>query len=446
MALAKIDPNLLIDQAWTGTFYPPGREDLAFGGELLYSPTDGLKLRFAIPTSRDLGRDVRFLHGETASGIPCTLVGSFDPDNAGFSMHNGYSYRTADNGYPFSYVLFGAHVRDDTTFDTFRFDFTGSQHYFGPESSKRQIPFSNEILFSAATNIGTFEVFHTGSFDFAPNDLRAVLHDRDDLALSKLQSSYEAIRAEHPDFHPFLKKTLAFGFHLKATPDAAVIAACKACIRVADLFAVISFSPTRLSSVWAIGRDDDGQRYSLPVVPSMIADRDTIKRSLSDKSHHDLPLTMRDFDFSVVLPNWLKKRDNFDTEMSAIQSQGSTISPHDVLSSIVLSATQLEGIGHHAGQVRDRFGFSARKYSSAKLIGELASLLSCSEQAIGEAISDLRNEIAHVGRPKNHLIRLKSRQKYKVARLLELVVVGYILEEVGVSIASRWKYQDNLIW
>jgi len=446
MTLAKLDPNLLTDQAWTGTFYPPGREDLAFGGELCYSPTEGLKLKFAISTSRDLGCDIRFLHGETSNGTPCTLVGSFEPKKAGFSMQNGYSYCTANDGYPFSYVLFGAHVEDSTTFGCFQFDFTGSQHYFAPESSNRQIPFSREILFSAVTDLGIVEVFHTGSFDFAPNDLRAFLHGHDEIALSKLQSSYEAIKAEHPQFFPFLKKTLAFSFHLKIAPESKVNSALKACLKVANLFSILRFSPTRLSHVWAIASDESGQRYSLPVLPSMIADGDTIKRSLSDTSYHDLPLTMMDFDFSVVLYNWLKKHDDFDTVTSAIQSQGRTVSPHDALSSIVLIATQLEGIGHQAGQVKDRFGFSARKYSSEKLIGELASLLTCSEQCIGIAISDLRNEIAHVGRPKKYLARLNSRQKYKVARLLELVVLGYLLEEIGVSTTSRKKYQDNLIW
>lgn len=446
MALAKIDPDLLLEQEWTGTFYPPGREDLAFGARLAYSPTDGVRLTFAIPISKKFGASHRFLHGETASGIPCTVVGSFDPTKAGFSMHNGYSYRTAEKGYPLSYILFGAHVNDDTTFDAFQFDFTGSQEFFAPESLKRGIPFSREILLSASTAAGTVEVFHTGTFDFAPDDLRAVMHDRDEAALSDLQDAYQAIRTKHPGFHPFLKKTLAFSFHLKTTPEAVVIPACRACASVVDLFAILSFSPTRLSKLWAIGRDNEGRGYQLPIFPSMAADKDTVERCLTERSHHHLPLTMGDFNLAVTLPMWMNKADEFSTATSSIQSQGSTVSPHTVLASIVLSATQLEGIGHQVGQVKDRFGYAARTYSSPKLLEEMTSALACSDQQLGEAISDLRNEIAHVGRPKKHLARLTTRQKYKVARALEVAVAGYILEQIGISTESRHKYQDSLIW
>lgn len=47
--MAKIDQNLLIEQEWIGTFFPPDHPEKSFGGRLTYSPTDGLRLEYARP-------------------------------------------------------------------------------------------------------------------------------------------------------------------------------------------------------------------------------------------------------------------------------------------------------------------------------------------------------------------------------------------------------------
>ncbi len=440
----KIDPNLLIDQKWVGTFFPPGKEELAFGGELSYSPTDGVRLQFAIPLERGFSESCPFLHGSVNGGMPCTLVGDFSPENSGYSMHNGYSYWTS-TGRSFKYILFGAHCDEGTTFDSFQFDISGSQEFFGTASSKRLTPYKKGAIFGAEIDAGVVNVHHTGTFDFVPSDLRSILHDASQDALDELQSAYEQVKAHHPDFHPFLKKSLDYSFELKLEEETGVIPAYQQCAKISDLFSLLFFCPAKLSQFHAIGRDEDRRPYYLPVFPSTISEKDTIERSLAERDHHNLPLNVSDVDLAVLVSNWVREGDRFSTIVSMLQSQGSVISSYSVLSSIVLSATQLEDMAYQAGEKNDKFGYGIKAFASNKLANHLAAVLRCVVSDLGNQVAGLRNEIAHVGRPKKILNSLTNRQRYQVCRALEAIVVGYALEKIGVTSASREKYQDSLI-
>ena len=86
-----------------------------------------------------------------------------------------------------------------------------------------------------------------------------------------------------------------------------------------------------------------------------------------------------------------------------------------------------------------------KKYASNKLIKHLENLLGCKEENFGEYISDLRNDIAHVGRPSKLLPKITARNQFKISRALQIVVIGFVLEDIGVSANKREKYQDSLI-
>lgn len=441
--MSKIDPNLLVDQEWSCTFFPPGMSELAFGGKLTYKPTDGVRLTYAIPIDKRFSSNIRLLHGHTESGLPCTLVGSFRPKNGGFNMLNGHSYWTAKD-HPFSYVLFGAHVEENEAFDTFQFDFSGSQEFFTRDSRKVNVPFSSEILLSSTIDAGLVEVFHTGKFDSAPRDLRAIFHSHDKEGLDELQKAYNQVQINYENFFPLLKRDHDFSFHLKVTDACDVVSGCKICISIIDFFSLLSFSPARLSRCWVIYRDSENVQYQFSVFPSILSEKGTVERCLSARDHHNLPLTMADFEFGTSLKEWVRRADEFSTVVSAIQGQGKIVSPHSILSSIVLSATQLEGIGHKAGETKDRFGHAARAFSSRKVLEQVTKYLNCNEVEVGQAISDIRNEIAHVGRPKKYLKSLSNHEKHMLAHALEVIVSGYIIEQLGISPQSRMKYQDRL--
>lgn len=93
---------------------------------------------------------------------------------------------------------------------------------------------------------------------------------------------------------------------------------------------------------------------------------------------------------------------------------------------------------------KGKYEYGLRNYASDKLRKRLAGLLNCAEDDIGEHVSDLRNDIAHVGRPKKLLQKIDQRQQFLISIALQAVVIGYALEEIGAAPRVREKYQDAL--
>jgi hypothetical protein len=440
----KIDANLLRPNTWTGTFYPPERPDLSFGATLSYSPTDGIGLKYSIPIDAKFDEEYSCLHGVVDHGLPCTLIGKFMIAKSGFSLSFGHSFRTHDR-YPFLCIVFGLHCDSAVEFEAYQFDVTGAQEFFAPEGSKRYMPFKQGALISAAISDDLLEVSHTGKFDFVPDDLQALIHSPNTAALSELQGSYERIREVHPDFRPFLKLSLDFKFKICFKNDYGVIPAFQDCVRASNLFSVLYFAPAAVSEFYALAKDEDGKTHPLPIFPAAAREKDSIDRCLQERSYHLLPLNNSHVDLPTLIANWWTQDSGFRSIVSLFQSRGTLISSHAVLSSIVLSATQLEDIAYQAKAKSEKFLYGIKQHASSKLQSRLCALLQTTSGELGEAISDLRNEIAHIGRPKSYLSQLSSRQLYEVSVVLEAVIAGYILEKIGVSVSSREHYQDVLI-
>lgn len=444
--VANIDPNLLIEQEWTGTFFPPDRQDLSFAGRLKYSPSDGLQLEFARPMSMaDRELKWRYLHGHTSKGVPLTLVGEFSAERNGFSFNHGMSYWTSA-GYHFDYVIFGHHFEDTDTFDTFEFDISGVQEFFAPDDMKIRIPHSTTEIVDASCDVGRVSVVHSSKFHFVGDDLRAFLHSKDTDALNELQSAYVGIRARKPDFLPFLKKQLDYLFRFVPKNELTILKAHEVVVSIANLFAMLSFEPAKIKHFSATARDKDGKPYSMTVFTWMINDKATIERSQSERSYHSLPLNNADVNLGLLLSNWLVQADRYSTISSLLQNKVSVISEHEIHGNIVLTATQLEGIALQEGVTakKEKYEYGLRNHASEKLRKRLSVMLDCAEADIGETVSDLRNEIAHVGRPKKLLAKIGRRKQFLVSSALQTVVIGYALEKVGLTKQARDKYQDSL--
>lgn len=64
---------------------------------------------------------------------------------------------------------------------------------------------------------------------------------------------------------------------------------------------------------------------------------------------------------------------------------------------------------------------------------------------LGKNLSDLRNELAHVGRPKKLIKILNISDYVDVAEMLKLVVVSHLLEQIGVARDVIYEYQKRLL-
>ncbi|WP_407466155.1 hypothetical protein [Xanthomonas campestris] len=440
--MAKAEVNLLEEVEWAVTLYPHDRPEAAFGAKLEYSPTAGLKLRYAIEMDKCIEGTIDFLYGHTNLGEPLTLVGKFEPSKAGFKMKHGYNFRVGETG--FQYAIFGLHCSNDSTFDKFHFDISGAEDFFGNANFRKHSNLSEKPFYSSLLDLGTIEVNWRSQLEFSGNIVTA-LHDKNSEAMKQLQDALDEIKKEHPDFMPLYKKNVDYTFTLTPKEDLKIIDAYRACNVIGDLFAIISFSPTRILRMFAIARDESNHPYEMTIFPSQITHHDTLNRIKKIQGTPASTINIDDLDLAKTFAAWTRERANFSTTISRIQSQGFVIASHDVLAGIVLSATQLESIGHQEGQKNNKYQHPIECYACPALKGALATQLKCTKGSIGQKISDLRNEIAHVGRPKTLLQKLSIREQHEINMMLDLVVLGYLMIKIEVSRVAMEKYQNSLL-
>jgi hypothetical protein len=441
------EQNLLCDRTWSGRFYPIGREDLAFAGHLRYSATDGLKLQYAMPLNiTERGTQWNTLHGETSSGMPLTLVGTFSNQSSGFAFRHGQSFWTSP-GHPFAYLIEGYHFEEGVTFDSFDFEVTGLDDFFFQKGQSDLVRYSKVPIASAECDSGRFDVVHKANFGFLGNDLRAQIHSENEVALDELQATYERLRQKHPTFLPSLRRTLGHFMRFTPTDPLSVADALREIDVVVALLSLLRFSPARLTSLSAIARDEAGHRHSMRVFPYRVDDQDAIALSRSDWDHLSLPLNSGDLSFDGALKAWSVVNSRYSSIISSVQNTTRKVAAHETHATIVLAATQIEAaaIADGEGGKASKYSSPVAKYASPRLQSVLAGLFSCAVDSIGNRLSELRNEIAHVGRPSVHLAAMTPRDLYRIGQCLQLVIAGRILETLSVTPAAREKYQNALV-
>lgn len=370
------DNNLLRDHEWTGTFYPPGRKDLAFADHLRYSATDGLKLQYAMPM--DLAdRDTQWnvLHGETSNGTPLTLVGKFSTKNSGYAFRHGQSYWTS-SGHPFSYVIVGFHFQDDETFASFEFDVTGLEDFLAQKGQQELARHSKSPIVSAQIESGALDLIHRGEFSPLGQDLRARLYADNEAALDELQAAYEQIRAKHSPFFPYLRKKLGYSFRFKPNAACGVMQALRQADVVAALLSLLRFSPTRLTSFFAVARDDAGHPHAMSVFSYRVDDTAAIELSRADRDYLSLPLNGGDLALGEAVEAWCSTPDRYSSMTSAVQNMSGKITAYEAHAAIVLAATQIEGIAIDDGRTgkEEKYSYPVSRYASVELQAVLAKL------------------------------------------------------------------------
>jgi hypothetical protein len=159
-----------------------------------------------------------------------------------------------------------------------------------------------------------------------------------------------------------------------------------------------------------------------------------------------MPITRRNIDLPSVVQGWFRLLGQFETITAALQYDVGFRTVHSARGDIVLYATQLESIAHSAGYKHRKYAYPIEAHSSIELREALMrSLCASSMTDLGDAIGDLRNEIAHIGRPRRYLEKLPGAEIGRVAYCLSLSVLGYVLDSIGIPTETRNAYQRHLL-
>lgn len=435
--------KLFESKEWIGEFFIPDQYENRFPGKVTYSAESGIVLVYAI-TGQDVPDESPILYGILDNGRKCTLVGKFIPIHSGFSFNHGLITRKGENR--FRYLLVGDFINVDEKHHNYYFTLTNLQEFFFPIGYKDFVKYSEKPLLSLETPYGKIEIENTASFGHFGKDITSQIFSLDKTALEDLKNSFAEIQNKYPESYFMFKKDIRYNIHIEINNGGSIYDIGDYIYQIANLFALLIYSPVYPESINIFKHYGDKERqFEIQLYPSMVLEHRTINIAAKNRSHFRMPITQNTIDLQKILENWFLYNKDYSTIISSIQHETGFRDEHTAHGEIVLYATQLESISYNQNINRnDKYEYPINIYGSEKVKSNLKRIFEkINSDKIGENISELRNEIAHVGRPKRLLPVLTLKELVKIEQNLQIIIISYILSELGVSKDVIDKYQDK---
>lgn len=436
-------PSLFEPVRWTGEFFHPDFHQARFSGTLEYSPNDGVVLSYRKVDDGEVP-DTPVLHGILDSGDMCTLFGNFSLSDAGFTLRNGL--QSFNGKRRFTLLLVGAFVRDDFKVDDLYFTLSGLQDFLVHEGAQDTVRFQREAVHSTPLPFGSLELRTSATFGSLPNDVSATIYTRDAAAAEDLVETFGGLRQRHPQAHFMLKKQLEYTLRLRLTQPTGVLEAYRHIADICNLFALLLDSPAHPEQIDVITQYETQGEITVSLYPSISINPATVKLAQRQKQHVLLPLNASNLPLPSIFSAWLTSDLRKSVLVSAMQYEVGFRTRHSAHGDIVLYAAQLESISHSAGKSREKYEYPITTYGTPRLSTSLEHTLCVTGlAAVAIAVSDVRNEIAHVGRPRTYLARMSLSDLMQVARCLQLVIAAFTLRAIGVDRVLTDNYVNKLL-
>lgn len=446
--------SLFTNKHWKGEFFFPNQYEKRFFGEIKYSIEEGSVLTYTAMKDYGLG-STDYIHGFLEQGVPCTLIGKNFSLNtfAGNYVRNYVSY-SGQTG--FSYLLIGYHLSSiDQLFHSTNFTLTNMQEFFYPTGFKDLVKFKKDPNYLIQEKEEELSLYTTGSFSPISDDISVYLYSEDEIASQELRQAFNTIRQKYPESYFFKKNDIELRFNWDHTEGKTVEDYYQSISHIASLFSFLSFKPVYCETFLIVVNVEEHPR-SIAVYPSLGLNKNTIELSQENLSHFDMPITNNQIanSLSSLIKIWLEllKEDAsiswiIDLIASTIQHETGYRNRSALYSELVLEATILEAISYHDTQDKEiRYTYPFEHYSSHKIKNKLYSLFSkVNITDIGEGISTLRNEIAHVKKQRKLLPIFSLMELSLLSRCFFLTIISFIFNQLNMDMKIIHQYQDKLI-
>jgi hypothetical protein len=127
--------------------------------------------------------------------------------------------------------------------------------------------------------------------------------------------------------------------------------------------------------------------------------------------------------------------------VSGIQSRTSIKAVHEVYAELILYCAFMESITHEAGLVK-KYEDCLRSYACNGLQQKILAVFDLDTiEKVGVAISEVRADIVHFKGTRKWVNKMPTVILCQISQYLELTVIGYLLERLGVNRELIGKYQ-----
>jgi hypothetical protein len=432
--------DLLGEAEWSGLFHPASDEGHTFLGRLRYSATRGSRLEYMVPGSRQPLFDT-VVHGILESGHPVTVFSNAPPMPAMPAMRDGYERLTGKMGV--NSFCVGEHFDAEPTVSSLSFSVTGLDEFLAADPRVATPSWYGKAVVTHDLGDGALEICHVMSGEGISSLSERLMHP-DPAALAELDTSFHAVRAKHPSEWFYLRTSVKPVMRLTFDSPVSLKAAYQRMSATCDLLALLVRAPVHPVSVsfpWGEGHS----RRSIQFCPTNVLEDGTIREAKRQRDPTQMPVTHANAKLEVILRAWLLEHREHVVLVSGLQHGTGWQTRHDTFGAIVLHVAQLESIHHvEVGKGGGKYDYALSKYATPRLLGFMQGLFEVNSMPeLVSAVWDLRNEIAHYGRPKLRLPKLSWLERVNIATCLELVIVSRILRALGLDVQTASEFIDG---
>ena len=412
-----------------------------FAAKIQYSPEKGLRLEYNIADS-EVPSECDSLMGILSNGKKCTLIGSFNFNHGGRRFG---AVNTKHGTLGFSHLVIGDFVQPDKEFDHSRFTFHHMQEFFYPQGHLNGVPYKEGTLEKIDGKGWSIELENRALANDVTNTLTNLIITDNEEALSKFSLAFNKVKKDFPKETFLLRKSLEFLFKYTSDTSKTIKDISLDINKISSLFSIFMDRPTFPDEV-KIYSNAEAKR-PITLLSSIHLESRTVDLAKSTPSHFFMPINRNKIDLSSAVSTWLELHDSYRVLSTTFQYETNYRTLHSAYSDVVLFATNIEAVAKDLGMpTSDKYEGPINKYGSDELKAAIKNIfLSHNNDTLGKNISNLRNELAHVGRPKNLIIILDINDYVNVSRILKLVVVSHLLEQLGVTQEVIHEYQNKLI-
>tara|TARA_Y100000780_G_C13693695_1_gene420562 strand:+ start:6149 stop:7486 length:1338 start_codon:yes stop_codon:yes gene_type:complete len=412
-----------------------------FAAKIKYSPEKGLRLEYNIADS-EVTSECDSLIGILSDGQKCTLIGPFDFNHGGRRFG---SVNTKHGTHGFSHLVIGDFVQPDKEFDHSRFTFHHMQEFFCPQGRLDGVPYKEGTLETIGGNGWSIELENRALANDVTNTLTNLIITDNEEAFSEFSSAFDKVKREFPEESFLLRKSLEFLFKYTSDTSKTINDISLDVNKISSLFSIFMDRPTFPDEVKIYSNAE--AKSPVTLLSSIHLESRTVDLAKSNQSHFFMPINRNKIDLSIAISTWLELHESYRVLSTTFQYETNYRTLHSAYSDVVLFATNIEAVAKDLGMpTHDKYEGPINKYGSEELKAAIKNVfISHNSDSLGKNISNLRNELAHVGRPKE-LIRVLDINDYvNVGRILKLIVVSHLLEQLGVAQEVIHEYQNKLI-
>ena len=411
-----------------------------FVAKIKYSPEKGLQLEYSI-SDNEAPNSCERLFGVLSNGNRCTLIGDFNFD---YGTHHVGEVCVKSGIHGFKHLVLGDFINKDQLIEYMNFTFNGMQEFIHPQTRISQLKYQESSIVEVENEDWRIEVNNKAIYIPIQHDLKNIVDSNDKEAKTKFDIALDVLEKENPKAYFRQRKSLTHYIEYSTKELEDVENCIKGMTEIASLFSILMSRPVFPDE---IELKLSGKSTIVNVLNSMVLETKTVELAKKELRHELMPLNWKQLDMSAVFLNWFKVYDDFRVLSTVHQYETGYRTLHYAHSDIVLYSVQLESINLDLG------GNSTTKY--IKPIETYASLELClklketfkkvGHDDLGEAISILRNELAHVGRPKKMMKLLNINDYIEIGRMLKLIVISHLFSKLSIALEQTHKYQNRLM-